>query len=236
VTIARPFAAGKFEVTRAEFAVFLQESGRTIGDVCNASEGGVWQNRPGRSFRNPGFVQDDRHPAVCLTWEDATAFVGWLSNKTGKSYRLPTEAEWEYMARAGTTTRYHFGNDERDLCTHDNVGDWTAREESKLAVIANCRDGYGYTAPKGSFQPNSFGLFDVQGNVSEWVQDCWNEGYRGAPSDGSGWTGGDCARRIMRGGSWSHVPNYIRLAHRGRVSPFDRYDYVGFRVVRTLGP
>ena len=123
VTIARPFAVGKFEVTRGEFETFVRESGRAVGDKCWTWEGGQWQERAGRSFRKPGFAQDVRHPAVCVNWEDAQAFAVWLSRKTGKIYRLLTEAEWEYAARAGSTTRYHFGDSEQDLCTYGNVAD-----------------------------------------------------------------------------------------------------------------
>ena len=237
VTIARPFAVGKFEVTRGEFATFVRESGRSIGDRCDTGEGGLWLERAGGSFRNPRYAQDDRHPAVCVSWEDATAFVAWVSRKTGKAYRLLTEAEWEYAARAGTTTRYHFGDGERDLCTYGNVADLTAKGKYKRVdwTIANCRDGYLNTAPVGSFRSNAFGLHDLHGNVLEWVQDCWNDNYSGAPSDGSAWSTGDCSRRVRRGGSWAYgFPEVLRSASRYAGSPDDRFDDIGFRVGRTF--
>ena len=242
VTIARPFAVGKFEVTRGEFAALIRESGRPVGDRCHVLEGGRWEERAGRSFRDPAFAQDDRHPAVCVNWEDATAFAGWLSKKTGKTYRLLSEAEWEYAARAGNSTRYHFGDKEQDLCAYGNVADQTAGQKYEdWTKTANCRDGHINTAPVGSFQPNAFGLYDMHGNVWEWVQDCWNSGYGGAPEYGSAWTAGatlDCGRRVLRGGSWSNEPRDLRSAKRAsnrvRNTTDDRVDNVGFRVGRTL--
>jgi formylglycine-generating enzyme required for sulfatase activity len=235
VRIARPFAVGKYEVTRGEFAAFISESVRVAGDRCYTDEGGRFEERSGRSFRNPGFVQDDRHPAVCVSFEDATAFAAWLTWKTGKAYRLLSEAEWEYAARAGTATRYHFGQNERDLCTYGNVGDLTAKKKFKhWETIANCRDGHVYTAPAGAFRPNAFGLHDMHGNVWEWVQDCGNGSYNGALSDGSAWTTGDCSRRVLRGGSWGDFPWHLRSAVRSRPPPDLRNYNVGFRVGRTL--
>jgi formylglycine-generating enzyme required for sulfatase activity len=176
-----------------------------------------------------------RRPAIDVSWNDITQqYLPWLSRKTGKTYRLLSEAEWEYVARAGTTTRYHFGDSERDLCTYGNVADLSAKEKNPGWTLANCRDGHVNTAPVGSFQPNAFGLYDVHGNVWEWVQDCWNGNYSGAPSDGSARTTVDCGRRVLRGGSWYSNPLYLRAASRGRGTPDFRVDYLGFRVGRTL--
>jgi formylglycine-generating enzyme required for sulfatase activity len=237
VTIARPFAIGKFEVTRGEFAAFVQETGWSVGDRCYTYEG-AFGDRTGRSFRYPGFQQDDRHPVVCINWQEATAYVGWLSRKTGKTYRLLTEAEWEHAARAGTTTLYHFGSKAADLCRYGNVGDLTAsaryRWKTTSATAAICRDGYVHTAPVGSFLPNALGLYDMHGNVSEWVQDCWNASYIGAPVDGSAWTAGDCGLRGIRGASWYFSPRYQRAANRSATTIVDRGDDRGFRVARTL--
>ena len=159
---------------------------------------------------------------VNVSWDDAQAYVEWLSAQTGAEYRLPSEAEWEYAARAGTTTRYHWG---------DEV----------VSGRANC---YGCsrqldvdrTAPVGSFAPNAFGLYDMHGNVFEWVQDCWNGSYVVAPSDGSARLRGNCGERVLRGGSWDGSPRNLRAATRLRSTTGFRGGYSGFRVARTLTP
>jgi formylglycine-generating enzyme required for sulfatase activity len=213
VTIARPFAVGKFEVTRGQFAAFVRETGRSVSDKCWTYEGGESQERSGRSFRNPGFEQDDRHPAVCVSWDDASAFVGWLSRKTGKPYRLLSEAEWEYAARAGTTTRYAFG---------DTISKSQAQFSAKQTVEV------------GTFASNAWGLHDMHGNVVEWVEEAWHPKYHGAPVDGSVWPGGDLSLRVLRGGSWGSNPVFLRSAVRDRDRPTFRCDIIGFRVSRTL--
>ena len=159
-------------------------------------------------------------PVIRVSWSDVQAYVAWLSGKTGEAYRLLSEAEWEYAARAGTTTRYHWGDDigrNRANC----VGD-------------RCGDSWEFTAPVGSFGANGFGLHDVHGNVWEWVEDCWNGSYAGAPSDGSAWESGNCDRRVLRGGSWVNIPRDLRAAVRGRIDTGDRSSISGFRVARTL--
>jgi formylglycine-generating enzyme required for sulfatase activity len=216
VAIARPLAVGKFEVMFDEW------------DACVAA-GGCKHNP-----RDEGWGRGKR-PVINVSWNAITQeYLPWLSHKTGKAYRLLTEAEWEYAARAGTTARYHFGNNERDLCTYGNVADQTAKEKNKYWTIANCRDGYVNTALVGSFQPNAFGLHDVHGNVWEWVQDCWNDNYTGAPPDGSARTTGNCGRRILRGGSWYSHPLVLRSAHRLWMLPDFPFNDIGFRVGRTL--
>ncbi len=234
VGIAESFALSKYEVTRGEFGRFVAQAGyRTTaerGGSCSVggSSEGMWWN-------NPGFNQSDTHPVVCVSWDDAVAYLEWLSSETGVRYRLPSEAEWEYAARAGTTTKYHFGNDESQLCRYANHGDRSIdllfwRNES-------CSDGVGRrTAKVGSYRPNDFGLYDMHGNVSEWVQDCWNESYAGAPSDGSVWTSGDCGWRVFRGGSWLDTPWVLRTAFRYGFTTGYRSDIIGFRVARTLTP
>lgn len=246
VTFARPFAVGRLEITVDEFAAFVQETGHDAGSMCLTLEGEKWEERPGRSFRNPGFAQTGSHPAACLSWHDAKAYVAWLSSKTGKPYRLLTEAEWEYAARAGTTTSYSFGNDLSGLCRHGNVHDQTAVRRiadqpanSRIAIItrlgaAQCDDGYAYTAPAGSFAANGFALHDMEGNVWEWVEDCWNDHYRRAPTDGSAWLAGNCGRRAHRGGSWTSLAWRLRAAHRESGTTGDRRVDAGLRVARTL--
>ena len=243
VTIARPFAVGRFQVTVEQFAAFVAETGHDVGSSCWTFEDGKPQERQGRSWRNPGFEQAGKHPAVCLSWADATAYVDWMSRKTGKTYRLLSEAEWEYVARArtepGAYPRYWFGNEEKDLCRYANAFDQEAK--SKIPgtsgwTIAPCNDGHAYTAPAGSFPANGFGLYDMAGNTWQWTADCWNESYKGAPSDGSAWVAGDCGRRVLRGGSWINGPRVLRAANRDRNAAGLRYCFNGFQLARTLTP
>lgn len=242
VTFKRAFAVGKFEVTLDQFAAFVRETGYDAGSECATFEQGKGEKRSGRSFRNPGFGQTGLHPVACVNWDDAKAYVGWLSRKTGKSYRLLTEAEWEYAARARTTPgsapRFHFGDDEKTMCRYGNGADQTAKKTVPGApnwTFFSCDDGYAYTAPVGSFTANAFGLYDMHGNVSEWTEDCYHDSYRGAPTDGSAWITGDCKFRYLRGGSWFGFPRLLRAAMRAAVAN-DRGVYVGLRVARTLTP
>ena len=219
VTIARPFAVGVTEVTRGEFGRFVRETGHSTGNACWTYEGGEWNGRSGRGWRNPGFSQTDAHPVVCVSWEDAQAYLRWLSRETGKRYRLLSESEWEYAARAGTGTSRYWGNGESGQCAHANGADRALKRRYSdwEWSTASCDDGHIQTAPVGSFAANGYGLRDVLGNVWEWVEDCWHESYTGAPSDGGAWTGGgDCERRVLRGGSWNFGPRYVRSADRYR--------------------
>jgi len=239
VTIARPFAPGKFELTVDQFAAFVAETGYDAGAVCDVWQDGKFDEQPGFSWRKPNFVVPGGHPAACLSWDDAKAYLAWLSQKTGKPYRLPTEAEWEHAARAGATTRFHFGDDEADYCRYGNGVDETALAEvpgakEKGWSALPCRDGYAFTAPAGSFAPNAFGLHDTHGNVFEWVEDCWNENFRGAPADGSAWLAGDCNIRVQRGGAWGYPRSYLRIAVRGRQGQAYRYINAGVRVAREI--
>ena len=204
VHIERPFAMSKHEVT------FVQWDACVLGGGC----GGY---RPD----DEGWGRGDR-PVINVSWDDARSYVQWLSEQTGHTYRLPTEAEWEYAARAGTTTQYSWGNDiGRNLANCSGCGSqWDDKQ----------------TAPVGSFPANAFGLHDLHGNVWEAVHDCTNRSYNGAPTDGSAWVKGDCRMRVLRGGSWDDVPRYLRSAYRNRVAPGYRNIGVGFRVARTLTP
>jgi formylglycine-generating enzyme required for sulfatase activity len=158
-----------------------------------------------------------QRPVINVSWNDAQAYVSWLKEKTGEGYRLPSEAEWEHAARADTTTRYSWGND--------------IRPEN-----ANYGSSVGGTTAVGSYPDNPWGLSDMHGNVWEWVEDCWNETYRGAPEDGSAWTAGNCSHRVVRGGSWNDGARYLRSAYRIRYEPDIRSSTLGFRVARTLTP
>jgi len=216
VRIPRPFAMGRYEVTFDEYDVFA----RLTGHASPADKG--W----GRG----------RQPVINVSWEDAVAYAGWLSQQTGQQYRLPTEAEWEYAARAGTKTTYWWG---------DEVG----KNRANCNGCGSQWDGSMQTAPVGSFAPNPWGLYDTVGNVVEWVQDCWHLSYKGAPKDGSKVWGEDgdcsasdirsgvacdCSRRGVRGGSWYHVPRNARLAKRLWFHPDPGEDILGFRLARDL--
>jgi len=244
VTFANAFAVAKFEVTVDQFAAFVQETGYAAGSTCWTLENGKLDGRAGRSWRNPGFSQDGSHPAACLSWHDATAYVDWLSRKTGgKGYRLLTEAEWEYAARArtkpGSGPRFSFGDDEKEMCAHGNGLDQTAKRTlrgTETWAALPCSDGFATTAPTGKFSANGFGLYDMHGNVKEWTQDCYHAGqdYRGAPADGSAWTSGECPYRVLRGGSWLSYARLLRVAFRYKGAAGDRASDLGIRVARTL--
>ncbi len=234
VKIAEPFAVGKYEVTRGEFAAFMKAAGHDIGNSCWTDEKNEWKDRPDRGWRDPVFSQTDRDPVVCVNWNDAKAYVKWLSEKTKYSYRILSEAQWEYVARAGTTTKRYWG-DADDGCDYANAADLTAKVKNSGWTTSNCTDRFVNTAPGGSFQANAFGLHDVLGNVWEWVEDCWHESYKGALTDGSAWTSGkDCSDRVLRGGSWDSRPRFVRSAIRFRSGTTSRVNYSGFRVSRTL--
>ena len=201
VRIRDPFAVGVFEVTFAEWDACVEHGG------CSADPDDAGWGRGNR-------------PVMNVSWHDAQNYVEWISRRTGNKYRLLSEAEWEYVARAGTNTRYHYGDTiSLDQANHDppGFGEW-----------------YGKTMPVDHFRPNAFGLHVMHGNVWEWVQDCWNESYDGAPTDGRAWENGDCLRRVLRGGSWYDAPRFLRSAER-RFSQFDiSRNSLGFRVAKSL--
>ena len=234
VTIGRPFAVGVYEVTRGEFGRFVSATGRSMGNSCWTYESGEWEERSGRNWRNPGFRQTDGHPVVCVNWDDAKAYVGWLSDETGKAYRLLSEAEWEYVARGGTKTARYWGESGTDQCRYANGADEASGDFGWGK--ASCDDGYARTSPVGAFSANRWKLHDVLGNVWEWVEDCWNDSYHGAPEDGSAWESGNCGARVMRGGSWFNVPRILRSAFRNRNTAGSRGNYAVFRVARTFTP
>ena len=211
VTIPRPFAVGKYEVTFAEWTVCVFAGG------CN------------------GYRLDDEHfgqgrrPVINVSWEDAKSYVTWVSRTTGEQYRLLSEAEWEYAARAGTEEPFHFGSTiSTDRANYDgnHTYGW-----GRMGVYRK------QTVPVGSYPRNGFGLHDFHGNVGEWVEDCWHDDYRGAPQDGDAWVGsGDCGRRVIRGGGWNDGPVFLRSANRTQFKAGSRFDRIGFRVARTLPP
>ena len=246
VTISNEFALGQYAVTRGEFAAFARETGHDPRG-CRLFTGRAWVEDPNRTWRDPGYAQDDRHPVVCVSFEDAQRYVQWLSRKTGRSYRLPTEAEWEYAARAGTTTARFWGDDRQLACGFANVLDFSFAEEMNWSKgdtneVFQCRDDFAYTAPVGSFRPNAFGFYDMLGNVYQWIEDCFHDSYHAAPSDGSAWVKdcrgvpGSTKVRILRGGSWHKFPWSLRSAVREYSDPSFRLNSVGFRVARALAP
>ena len=234
VTIPQPIAVGIYEVTRGEFARFVSETDHDTGTECWIYDGSDWNVGIGQSWRDPKFHQTDRDPVVCINWKDAQAYVSWLSHVTGNSYRLLSEAEWEYVARSGTKTRYWYGDDDDvgQLCSY---GNGAGRETSFSWKNDACGDDYALTAPAGAFRANKFGLHDMHGNVWEWVEDCWHENYTGVPTDGRAWTsGGECDRRVLRSGSWGLDARDLRAARRDGYEYEDRDADIGFRVAMTL--
>ena len=241
------FALSKYEVTRGQFAAFAAATAH-VSRGCRVYAWQVrsfgrdrweWKTDEQASWQAPGFDQRENEPVVCVSWEDAKAYVRWLSEETGERYRLPSEAEWEYAARAGTTTRFHWGAGADEHCAHGNGADRTAertfRSQAFSWSFSDCTDGAARTALVGSFAPNAFGLHDMAGNVWEWVEDCWHDNYAGAPDDGSAWTsGGNCGRRVLRGGSWVVNRVILRSAYRSDYVAGARGDSNGFRVSRTL--
>ena len=213
VTIPEPFAVGKYEVTVGQFAKFVQETNHSTGYCADNPEQGSWNNP--RAFN-----QTNNHPVVCVSWDDASAYARWLSTETGHKYRLLSEAEWEYAARAGTTTAYYFGP-----MLMENMAQYRSKG----------------TATVGSFPANAFGLHDMHGNLWEWVEDCWHDDYTGAPTDGSAWISG-CIKsegkdtRVLRGGAWYSGPVFLRSAFRVWNYTPALYFVDGFRVARDLSP
>ncbi|MDE0244681.1 MAG: formylglycine-generating enzyme family protein [Gammaproteobacteria bacterium] len=186
-------------------------------------------NRPGDEGWGRG-----RRPVINVSWEQAVRYAQWLSRETGESYRLLSEAEWEYAARAGSERKYHFGNDSTQLCQYANHADADTDYEWRNRY---CSDGVGKkTAVVGSYAPNAFGLYDMHGNAWEWVQDCWNDHYRRAPRDGAARLEGDCSMRVLRGGAFGYEPGSLRAAFRTAIPRGTRSNDIGFRVARTLTP
>ena len=235
IVIPRPFAVSIAEITVGQYRAFADATNRPVAESCIAFVDGELRESPEASFERTGLPQNDDHPAVCLNWHDAADYVAWLSETTGAPYRLLSETEWEYAARAGTETRFSFGDDPNEACRHANIADRTAGETYPGWRTADCSDGALFTAPVGSYQPNAFGLYDMIGNVWEWTEDCWHESYHFAPIDGSAWIeDGDCSRRVVRGGAWDIGPGDTRVTLRGKLPIDTRHNLYGFRVARDF--
>ncbi|MFM2065667.1 MAG: hypothetical protein RLZZ584_576 [Pseudomonadota bacterium] len=251
------FDLAYYEVNVGQFRRFVDATGY-VSEAEGGSqpgcmvpgEGARWTLQKAANWRAPGFKQDDTHPVVCVSWNDVQAYLKWLNAGTD-TYRLPTEAEWEYAARAGTTTprpwsdvagfwsrtwtKVKPGTSEPPsrACKNANVADQRLRGQLEWGDAFNCDDGYAYTVPSAYFARNNFGLYDMLGNAAEWTQDCWNASHAGAPVDGRARTSGDCTRRIVRGGSWASPPSTIRSAARLSQPASYRAADLGFRLART---
>lgn len=243
VRISSDFALGQTEVTNAQFAAFLAETPDFRSASCAAWSG---DNRTwGHSWQDPGLEKPllDDEPVVCVSWRDAKAYTAWLTRKTGKPYRLPTEAEWEYAAQGGTASNQPWGDEAEALCSHGNVLDRSAVRNSKLIagsgtrpeMAAPCDDGFPLVSPVAQFEANAFGLFDMVGNVWEWVEDCSVIPYPASVVSGEPvQVERDCERRAVRGGSWRTRASRQSVAWRGRDPASRSYHIFGFRVARDL--
>ncbi|MGD0104539.1 MAG: SUMF1/EgtB/PvdO family nonheme iron enzyme [Rhodopila sp.] len=240
VTIRQAFQLGKYPVTVGEFTRFIADSRHLIPKGAHSHILGTgWQVSQQHDWRDPGFPQTDSHPVTCVSHQDAEAYVHWLSRRTGKRFRLPTEAEWEYACRAGTRSARFWGDDRDAALWYANGADlslareWVAIPERERYFQFD--DGFPFTAPVGHFVANPWGLHDMLGNVWEWTQDHWHENYTNAPKDGTARTtpGSDPSRRVVRGGAWYSNPWYVRAGFRGWSYSDVRNSDTGFRVART---
>ena len=229
------FALSKNEITRGQFAEFVKKTKYSTNDKCWTYEGGKFSERSG-NWEKPGYTQDDKHPAACINWNDANAYAKWMSRKTGKQYRLPTEAEWEYAARGNTTAARYWGGNPDAACVYANAADMTAQTQILGApswTVHKCADGFAYTAVVGSVKANAFGLNDMLGNLWEWTEDGYHDSYEGAPNNGSVWQSDD-TKRVLRGGSWNNSPHHVRAAIRNGNKLALRFSIFGFRLARRL--
>ena len=239
VTIPRSLAMAAYTVTVGEYRRFVTATRRATPDSCRVYDPSFADHDLvrvlGKNWQRPNFKQGDRHPVVCVTWDDTGAYIAWLNRSLGHSagagpYRLPSEAEWEYAARGGTTTAFYWG-EEIDR-TRANYGP----DKLPFGPMASGVDRWLYTSPVGAFPPNAWGLYDMAGNVWQFTQDCWQDSYDGAPSDGSPRRDAKCDERVVRGGSWFKIPTGERAAKRGQGKAVDLKGAheIGFRLVRDL--
>ena len=244
VTLAKGFAMARTDITVGQFREFVKASGyvpdsQKLGGASVYDEGsGAMRDDSSASWQSDyaGRNADDRLPVVNVSWNDAKAYADWLSERTGKKYRLPSESEFEYALRGGTTTKYWWGDGTPKSKVENltGAGDRSANGRRWSNAFSGYRDGFWGPAPVMSFAANPFGLFDINGNVSEWVQDCWHDNYIRAPRDGSAWINPGCGTRVIRGGSWGSSPDQVRSAYRQGAGASVRSGRVGFRVVREL--
>jgi formylglycine-generating enzyme required for sulfatase activity len=235
VRVTTSLAVGKFEITRAQYAAFVKDTGRESKPGCHSTRGGFFHKNPKATWQNPGFEQKNEEPAVCVSWNDAQAYVAWLSKKSVKQYRLLNESEWEYAARAGSTGRRYWAEaDDAATCRYASVADSSYKAVSPGAPLFSCSDGFAHTAPVGRFPANPFGLHDMLGNVWEWVEDCYEMPYGATPVDGSAQLAKGCDRRGARGGAWRSAYPRQRPAFRGRDPEALTSQLFGTRIARDL--
>jgi formylglycine-generating enzyme required for sulfatase activity len=243
ISISKPFYIGAKEITVAEFRRFVEATGYEAPLGCRVWLAGQWVHERDRSWRDPGFAQPpaDDEPVVCVSWVDARAYADWVSQRSGLRYRLPSEAEWEYVARGGTAFPRYWGarDSQEDMpislaCDNANVYDRSAIDAYAFPwPNANCSDGVVGVAATGRYRANAFGAYDVIGNVREWMQDCYTASYRGRPQDARAWTWqGGCELKSVRGGSWASRPLDARAAARDAALPSLRQSDLGFRLAR----
>jgi len=214
VTFAKPFAISRFQVTAGEWAAYQKATGLVVPDG---------DDRPGRRCTNskPSYKQGPRQPAVCMSYQDVEQYAAWLSKTTGQRYSMVSEAQREYAARGGSVGAFPFEPDANF-------------EISKNANVYGPKDGFSYSSPVGSFPPNNFGMYDMHGNVYEWVADCYHDNYNGAPADGSAWKDSACKLVSIRGNDWGEAPIFSRSGNRNNAFANNRGDWLGFRVAREL--
>ena len=244
VTFRRGFAIGRTEVTVAQFRVFAERAGY-LTEAEKEGFSTIYDHHSGRLTKRDGMTwkmdyegreADDDDPVVHVSWNDAAAYTRWLADGTGKPYRLPTEAEFEYALRGGKASRYWWGEGSPGRVVENltGQGDVSRGQRQWSTYFENYTDRHWGPAPAGSFEPNPYGLLDMGGNVAEWVMDCWHDTYLRAPADGSAWINPGCKLRVIRGGYWASSPDQSRSAYRSSAYP-DRHDArIGFRIARDL--
>ncbi|WP_257154377.1 formylglycine-generating enzyme family protein [Pseudomonas sp. ICMP 8385] len=247
VVIKKPFALSSTEVTLGSFQTFVNETGYSLPEGCTSLSppanpqvalAKLFFSKEA-NYKNTGFKQGESEPVVCVRREDGRAYAEWLSKKTGHKYRLPTEAEWEYAARAGTQTTFFWGNNRDEACGYANVYDLTTDEYYKYGFSKfMCSDKQISTAPVASFKPNNFGIYDILANAREWVDDCWHYSYSNAPTDGSVWgkeNNGLCQFGVLRGGAWAYNTVNVRIAYRNAYFSSQARAFMwGFRLARDI--
>jgi formylglycine-generating enzyme required for sulfatase activity len=223
----KAFAIAKYEVTKAQWRVFVQQSGHPISSECLTWAGDGFDKPPQLSWQDTGFMQTDNHPVVCVSWQDAKAYTQWLSKTAAQPYRLPTEMEWEYAAKAGQGLVTFPWPSNESPCNRANFADQSLAILHPQWRLANCSDGFELTAPVGSFAANPWGMFDMQGNATEWVSSCYAKAIQTQAEKNS-----ECAKRVIKGGGWDMPEKFLRNAYRGSARESIRTTGIGFRVVR----
>jgi formylglycine-generating enzyme required for sulfatase activity len=253
VIFGKPFAVGRYAVTVDEFSTFVKDTAYRAGELCGADND--WQSPKAGSYEAPpgfdlGFIQTGRNPAVCVSWYDAQAYVEWLSKKTNQRYRLLSEAEREYVTRAGTSTPYWWGTgitpaqalyDARSLAPAQVASDKRSASQlnkgklnTQMLISEKSAAPPGHTALVDAYRPNDWGLYQVHGNVAEWTEDCWEASILSSSDSGAPVVVPNCSAHVLRGGAWSYWPAALRAAHREPAPAEGRYNHVGFRVARDV--